>query len=91
LGNLSDTGACPERSRRDADGRRIATGGTLAAVTLPANVAGGSSTTYNADNEQTKFNGTTFSYNADGDLTGDGTNTYAWNARNLLNGIIGGG
>jgi hypothetical protein len=44
-------------------------------VTLPSNVAGASSTTYNADNEQTKFDGATFSYNADGDLTGDGTNT----------------
>jgi hypothetical protein len=29
-------------------------------VTLPANVAGGSSTTYNADNALTKFNGVAF-------------------------------
>lgn len=38
LGNLTYT--------YDADGRHIATAGSLAAVTLPSNVAGGSSTTY---------------------------------------------
>jgi YD repeat-containing protein len=68
----------------DADGRRTATNGSLASVTLPANVAGGSSTTYNADNEQSKFNGTSLSYDADGNLTGDGTNTYTWDGRGHL-------
>jgi RHS repeat-associated protein len=56
-------------------------------VTLPANVAGGTSTTYNADNEQTAFNGTTFSFDANGNLTGDGVYTYIYGARNQLNQI----
>ena len=47
LGNLTYT--------YDADGRRTALGGSLAALTLPGNVAGGNGTVYNADNEQTKF------------------------------------
>jgi len=51
-------------------------------VTLPANVTG--NTSYNADNEQSKFNGTSFSYDSNGNLTGDGTNTYTWDARNHL-------
>src|SRR6266851_4781401 len=66
----------------DADGRRTATAGGLAAVTLPANVTG--TTSYNADNEQSTFNGTSLSYDANGNLTGDGTNTYTWDARNHL-------
>ena len=66
----------------DADGRRTATAGSLAAVTLPANVTG--TTSYNADNEQSTFNGTSLSYDANGNLTGDGTNTYTWDARNHL-------
>jgi RHS repeat-associated protein len=74
----------------DADGRRTATAGSLATVALPANVAGGTSTAYNADNSQTKFNGTTHSYDTNGNLTGDGTNTYTWDARNHLTAISGG-
>lgn len=74
----------------DAKGRRTSTAGSLGAVTLPANVAGGTSTAYNADNAQTKFNGTTLSYDADGDLLSDGTNTYTWDARNHLTAIAGG-
>jgi len=69
----------------DADGRRTATAGSLAAVTLPANVTG--TTSYNADNEQSQFNGTSLSYDANGNLTGDGTNTYTWDARNHLSKI----
>jgi len=76
LGNLTYT--------YDSDGRRTATAGSLAAVTLPANVTGGTSTVYNADNAQTKFNGTALSYDADGNLTSDVTNTYTWDARNHL-------
>jgi YD repeat-containing protein len=68
----------------DAAGRRTASAGSLTAVTLPANVAGGTSTTYNADNSQTKFNGTSLRYDSNGNLTGDGTNTYTWDARNHL-------
>lgn len=59
-------------------------------MNLPGNVAGGSGTAYNADNEQTSFNGTSLSYQANGNLSGDGTNTYTWNARNQLNQISGG-
>ncbi len=51
-------------------------------MTLPANVTG--TTNYNADNEQSKFNGTSFSYDANGNLTGDRTNTYTWDAHNHL-------
>jgi len=74
----------------DANGRRTATAGSLAAVTLPANVTGGTSTVYNADNAQTNFNGTALSYDANGNLTSDGTNTYTWDARNHLTAINGG-
>ncbi len=62
-------------------------GGSLAAVTLPANVSGN---TFNADEAMTHFGPTALTYNADGDLTGDGTNTYSWNARNQLNHMSGG-
>jgi RHS repeat-associated protein len=79
LGNLSYS--------YDADGRRTSSGGSLAAVTLPASVSGN---TFNADNGMTGFNGTTLSYDANGNLTGDGTNTYTWDARNHLNAISGG-
>ncbi len=65
----------------DADGRRTATSGSLAAVSLPAAL---SSATYNAGNEQTKFGGTSLSYDSAGQLTGDGTNTYTWDARHHL-------
>jgi YD repeat-containing protein len=51
-------------------------------VTLPANVTG--TISYNADSEQSKFNGTSFSYDTNGNLTGDGTNTYTWDGRNHL-------
>jgi YD repeat-containing protein len=74
----------------DANGRRTATAGSLAAVTLPANVTGGTSTVYNADNAQTKFNGTALSYDNNGNLLSDGTNTYTWDARNHLTAISGG-
>jgi hypothetical protein len=39
-------------------------------------VAGGSGTTYNADNELTKFNGASaLAYDANGNLTTSGTST----------------
>jgi YD repeat-containing protein len=82
LGNLTYT--------YDSDGRRTATAGSLAAVTLPANVTGGTNTVYNADNAQSKFNGTPLNYDANGNLTNDGTNTYTWDARNHLTAISGG-
>jgi RHS repeat-associated protein len=52
-------------------------------------VAGGNSTTYNADNAQSKFNGTSHSYDANGNLLSNGANTYTWDARNYLSGISG--
>ena len=81
LGGLSYSGACPEGSRRNADGRRTAVGGSLAATGMPA---GASGNTFNADNAMTKFNGTSMSYDAVGELTSDGTNSYTWNARHQL-------
>jgi RHS repeat-associated protein len=74
----------------DANGRRTTIGGSLAAVSLPANIAGGTSTTYNADNEQTKFNNASLTYDSDGQLTRDATNTYTFDARNHLTAISGG-
>jgi hypothetical protein len=75
LGNLAYT--------YDADGERIATAGSLAAVTLLVNVAGGTNTAYNAANEQTSFSGTTHSYDADGHLISDGSSTYTWDVRRV--------
>ena len=82
----------------DAFGRRMAAGGSLAAADLSANVAGGTGTAYNADNEPTKFNGVTQTgacpvrrrRNYNGNLTADGTNTYTWDARNQLGALAGG-
>jgi YD repeat-containing protein len=65
-------------------------GGTLAAVNLPANV-GAAGTTYNADNEQTKFSGATLGYDADGNLTSAGGSTYTFDGRNHLTAIGGSG
>jgi len=78
LGNLTYT--------YDAAGRVMAKAGSLATVTLPANVSGN---TFNADNEMTAFNGTALSYDPNGNLTADGTNTYTWDARNHLTAISG--
>ena len=61
--------------------------GSLAAVNLPAALPAPS---YNADNEQTVFNGATLSYDANGNLQTDGTNTYTFDARNHLTAINGG-
>ena len=81
VGDLEYAGACPERSRRNADGRVMQKTGSLASIQLPSPVSGN---TFNADNEMTAFNGATLSYDADGNLTGDGTNTYTWDARGHL-------
>jgi RHS repeat-associated protein len=59
-------------------------------VTLPASVTGGTSTTYNAGNEQTKFDGTSLNYDLNGNLTGYSSNTYTWDARNHLTAMSGG-
>ncbi|MBF6560627.1 MAG: RHS repeat-associated core domain-containing protein [Candidatus Binataceae bacterium] len=58
-------------------------------MALPANVAGGSSTAYNAGNEQTKFNGASLSYDLNGNLSSGGSKTYTWDARDHLKTISG--
>jgi RHS repeat-associated protein len=94
VGDLEYAGACPERSRRNADGRVIQKTGSLASSQLPSPVSGN---TFNADNEMTAFNGTTLTgacpersrRNADGNLTSDGTNSYLWDARGHLSTLAG--
>jgi RHS repeat-associated protein len=70
----------------DADGQRIAEGGTLVHTVLPARQTGNS---YNADNELTSFGGSTYRYDADGNLLSDGTSTYSWNDRGQLTSVTG--
>ena len=67
----------------DADGRRTQVGGTWARVTLPAAIT---TTTYNANNQQTKVGTKTLTYDLNGNLTKDGNGniTYTWDARNRL-------
>jgi len=65
----------------DADGRRIAEGGTLVHSLLPAAQSGNQ---YNTDNELTSFGGKSFTYDNDGNLLSDGTNSYSWNDRGQL-------
>jgi YD repeat-containing protein len=67
----------------DAAGHRVTAGGSLARVTLPTAV---STTTYNADNQLTKWNSnqTKPTYDANGNMLTDGTYTYVWNARDQL-------
>jgi YD repeat-containing protein len=70
----------------DADGRIIQKTGTFALTSLPTPVSG---TSYNANNQQTNFNGPVLTYDANGNLTGDNGNTYTWDARNHLTAISG--
>ena len=65
----------------DAAGRRTNVGGTWARTGLPAAV---NSASYNANNQQTVWNGQTQVFDLNGNLTSDGPNTYAWDARNRL-------
>jgi RHS repeat-associated protein len=67
----------------DAAGHRVTAGGSLARVSLPAAVA---TTTYNADNQLTKWNSNAVqpTYDANGNMLTDGTYTYSWNARSQL-------
>ena len=73
IGNLTYT--------YDANGRRTSMGGSLAHVNLPAAI---SSTTYNANNQLTNWNGTTLTYDLNGNLSNDGATSYTWDARNRL-------
>jgi RHS repeat-associated protein len=67
----------------DSAGRRAIVGGSLAQIALPAAV---STTTYNANNQLTKWNSNAIrpTYDANGSMVADGTYTYTWNARNQL-------
>jgi len=58
----------------------------MALSSLPSAVSGMS---YNANNEQTNFNGVVPNYDANGNLTADGANTYTWDARSHLASISG--
>lgn len=72
----------------DAAGNRIKTGGTFARSNIPPALT---TTSYNANNQQTVFGTTTETYDLNGNLatsTDTGvTTTYTWNARNQLTGI----
>ncbi|UVT15737.1 MAG: RHS repeat-associated core domain-containing protein [Nitrospira sp.] len=72
----------------DAAGKRIKTGGTFARSNIPPVLT---TTSYNANNQQTTFGTTTETYDLIGNLatsTDAGvTTTYTWNARNQLTGI----
>ena len=73
LGNLTCGGACPERCRRNADGRRTRMGGSLAKTNIPAGI---SSITYNSDNSPLLIAGAAGVTNDnDGDITCIGGNT----------------
>ncbi len=79
LGNLTYT--------YDVLGRRTQVGGSFARTGLPGAV---SSTTYDAANQLTNWNGTSISYDANGNMLSDGSNAFTWNARNqveTLNGL----
>ena len=70
----------------DADGNRMAVGGTWARTGLPQAVT---SATYNDANQQLTWDSQTLIYDLNGNLTGDGVNTYTWDARDRLTGISG--
>jgi RHS repeat-associated protein len=72
----------------DAAGRRITASGSLAATSVPSAVT---STTYNAANQLTNWNGMPISYDANGNLVSDSLHSYAWNTRNQLKSIDSGG
>lgn len=71
----------------DVAGRRTSSGGTLAPTVLP--VATTSAATYNVNNQQTAWNGTTQTFDLNGNLTSDGTRAYTWNVRNQLSSSTG--
>ena len=73
LGNLSYA--------YDQLGRRTQVGGSFARTGLPGAV---SSTSYDAANELTHWNGISLSYDANGNMLTDGSNAFTWNARNQV-------
>ena len=73
----------------DNDGRRTGQSGSLAPNVLPTPSTRPG--TFDLNNRQTSFNGTTQSFDANGNLTSNGINTFVWNARNQLTQITQGG
>jgi RHS repeat-associated protein len=73
----------------DLDGRRISKTGSFATDVLPATTS--SPGTFDLNNRQTSFNGTSPTYDANGNLTSNGIDTFVWNARNQLTQITEGG
>src|SRR5262249_19128306 len=65
----------------DSLGRRTLVNGSFARTLLPAAVT---STSYDAANELTNWNGTSISYDLNGNMLSDGTNSFNWNARNQV-------
>jgi YD repeat-containing protein len=76
----------------DAAGNRFKTGGTFARSNIPPALT---TTSYNANNQQTVFGTATETYDLNGNLAtftdASGTTTYTWNARNQLTAISGPG
>jgi len=72
----------------DLAGNRIKTGGTFARTNIPPALT---TTSYNANNQQSMFGTNTLTYDLNGNLatvTDAGvTTTYTWNSRNQLSGI----
>jgi RHS repeat-associated protein len=76
----------------DLAGNRIKTGGTFGRSNIPPALT---TTTYNANNQQTAFGAATATYDLNGNLAtftdASGTTTYTWNTRNQLTAISGPG
>jgi RHS repeat-associated protein len=70
----------------DANGNRIAAGGTWARTGLPPALA---SAIYDDANRIASWGGAPFSYDANGNLTSDGQRTFTWDARDQLSAVNG--
>jgi YD repeat-containing protein len=68
----------------DANGQRVAVGGSYARTGLPAALT---AATYDNANQIVTFAGTNFSYDDNGNLTSDGSRTYSWNTRTSWRGL----
>ena len=79
LGNLTYT--------YDSLGRRTLVGGSFARTGLPGAVT---SSSYDAANELTNWNGPAISYDLNGNMLSDGSNVFTWNARNQVASLLSG-
>ncbi|MBM3223077.1 MAG: hypothetical protein FJZ47_04645, partial [Candidatus Tectomicrobia bacterium] len=70
----------------DANGQRIAMGGSLADSDLPQPFG---LARYDANNRLIKLDKVSYTYDDNGNMLSDGVNTYTWNARNQLVAIRG--